>query len=186
MIAREDLPLSDAFIPSDGGSLTFMQRVLIGLPIVLIGMLAAGGVGGLLQAAGLSVPLSVTIGIPFGVAAAVLLQRRVSEDLGPQPPYQSSLFRREAIITIDGIVAAFEVHDLEDFGPGYVVETSDGERVYLASQILPDVDEQDRALGRRIQLRIDAEAGDILDFSAEGERIPIRGSVSFNELGIDK
>lgn len=92
MIAREELPLSDAFIPPDRGSLTFMQRVLIGLPIVLIGMLAAGGVAGLLQTAGLSAPLSATIGIPFGVAAAVLLQRRGSADLGPQPPTRSSLF----------------------------------------------------------------------------------------------
>ncbi len=163
-----------------------MQRVLIGLPIVLIGMLVAGGVGGLLQTAGLSAPLSATIGIPFGVAAAVLLQRRVSADLGPQPPTRSSLFREEAIITIDGIVSALAVHDLEDFGPGYVVETSDGERVYLASQILPDVDEQDRALGQRIRLRIDADAGDILDFSAEGARIPIRGSVAVNELGVNE
>lgn len=163
-----------------------MQRVLIGLPIVLIGMLAAGGVAGILQTAGLSAPLSATIGIPLGVAAAVHLRRRVSVDLDPQPQDRSSLFRKEAIITIDGIVSAIEVHDLEDFGPGYVVETSDGERVYLASQNLPDVDEQDRALGHRIQLRIDADAGDILDFSAEGARIPIRGSVSVNELGVNE
>jgi len=186
MIAREELPLSDAISPPESGNLTLTQRMLIGLPVALVGMLAAGGVGGLLQTAGLSVPLSVTIGIPFGVAAAVLLHRSVLADLGPQPPARSSFFRREAIITIDGIVSAFEVHDLEDFGPGYVVVTSDGERVYLASQILPDVDDKNRALGQRIQLRIDADAGEILDFSAGGEPIPIRGSVSLKSLGIDE
>lgn len=186
MITTQEVSLPEESTPVAGGGLTLAQRSLPGAAVAIVGVLAGGGAAGLLKTTGLPVLPRLAIGIAIGVAAAALYRWRVLADVCPQPPVRTTLFRREMIIKIDGIVAARDVLELEDFGPGYVVETSDGEHVYLASQILPDVDDQNRALGNHIQLRIAADSREILEFSAEGDPVPVRESVAVNELGVNE
>jgi hypothetical protein len=55
------------------------------------------------------------------------IQRRPSEQA---PEAEIDLF----LVRIDHISKVATVHELEDFGPGYVVQTEEGERIYLAGQ----------------------------------------------------
>lgn len=90
-------------------------------------------------------------------------------------------------ISISRITSAVPVYELEDFGPGYVVETSDNERVFIAGELLGKIDEDEEYLGETITITIMNGTTDLLDVGKSGESVPIQieKGLNFQDLKLD-
>ncbi len=152
MILVERIPLAPTAqdpvpLPSER-LLRFLAKpavLAIGGPLIggVTGWVAYAVSGGDIGVAGFTgvmigiVPLSVGLYLLLGTIGG--LQRFESESrersrLDAQAGYLES-------IRVTGIVEVIEVYDLEDFGPGFLVDAGDAELLYLADQNL-NVDEE--------------------------------------------
>lgn len=86
------------------------------------------------------------------------------------PPIHGPFFERE--VTVSGIVSAKSVDDLEDFGPGYVVETADGELVFFAHPLVADHDSDGQLLAETVTLRV-TDLDYLLGMNLAGERVEV-------------
>ena len=89
-------------------------------------------------------------------------------------------------VCISGISGAWDIDDLEDFGPGYVVETQDGEYAIVMTQFLGEFlndDGQPQSFpSESIVIDQFPLSKDFTDMRPSGKLVPIRGSVSHSAL----
>jgi len=82
---------------------------------------------------------------------------------------------------------------LEDFGPGFLVETQEGEQIYFCGQILEeevyndDGDDVEEVMSETVIFEADHVSHEILNFSLEGERIAVelQGGVNVQDLPLE-
>lgn len=158
-----------------------MERFITVGTYVIVAIVIGGVVSLILQVTFFDRLSANLVGISAGGLLAILIDRFLRA-LNPLPDWEGvgeSLDR----VLIENIVRAVPVYELEDFGPGYIVETKEQERIYIAGQIVGEIDDDGESLRDTIWFEANSVSHEILDIAANGARISIDAAgVDVNDL----
>jgi len=161
------------------------QLLLVFAGYIVVALIAAGVFSQALILAGVESYLSLACGLGCGLLLSALLY--IKHEIGLHADFAKASYSAGKIKTvlIDHVVSSCEVDDLEDFGPGFVLSTSDNENVYVAGQGLY-VNKTDgcELITERMILHVD-DMQSVVSVERYGGAIPSVGSCSVNTLPID-
>lgn len=161
-----------------------------GIYLVVIPVFASGPLAIIAKAIGWHGPLALLIILPLGFGVGIwLLVKEVREE-ARRHFAAYDLYKRDwegkqvDVIIVEDVCEAIEVDDLEDFGPGYVLKTSDGECLYVAGQMLLDCEDPEFP-SQAVEIEYWPHSRELYAVRCWGEPVPIRGWVSINDLPTD-
>lgn|GEM_PF-2162334 len=145
----------------------------------------------ILLAVEVSKPIAQVAGGIVTVTLLVLLVVQLNVLTGIKKPEGYGYFIDH--VRIENIIKALPVYELEDFGPGFLVETQEGEQIYFCGQILEeevyndDGDDVEEVMSETVIFEADHVSHEILNFSLEGERIAVelQGGVNVQDLPLE-
>ena len=123
-------------------------------------------------ALGLSKGIMQAVVVGSWVIGIVISLRYSTQDLTDQSEDSIDYTSREWIVEISHITAVYSVDDLEDFGPGYIVSTSDDEAVFVSGQILGEYDDDGQHLTQELVVTVSCDM-DITSVECKGEKIAV-------------
>lgn len=167
--------------------LSWRQNLLLYTGQVVVAVIFGGIVSTLVRALGVAGTWHFAIGAISGIVILVwrLVHVFLHSEASPIRTAVSCQNKATQIVRITNIVSAEPVLDLEDFGPGYIVETVEGDRVYFSGQVVAEYDHDGEALSTTVVLGIVEK--DVISVEADGEAVPVAfsKSVSINQLAVE-
>lgn len=165
----------------------YSASITIGGAIV-VGLVVGGIIASILQLLAPKAQWPMLIGLCAAPCIAGVLILRCAADRAlsmtvRRPP--STKASPIDAIRIDNIETVMHVDDLEDFGPGYLIETLEGERVFFAGEELSEIDNEGEELSETVALYVYADTPVLFDAKCEGSRVEVSGICSIQDLGID-
>jgi hypothetical protein len=144
--------------------------------ILICGHLVAAAVpGGIIttvfQAMGMPLELSIVIGLVSASSLFIVTSIRESSSQRAEQPFLDR-YGGNAVVTITNITECLSVDGLEDVGPGYIVRTYEGDKVYFAGQLVAEHDSNGESLYSMIVLTVSV-SHDLLEMQCYGDLIPV-------------
>lgn len=167
--------------------LSWREHTLLYSGQVVVAVIGGGMVSTLVRVLGVAGTWPFAIGAISGVV--ILVWRLVSiccqSEASPNHTDLSLQNKAMQIVRITNIVKAAPVLDLEDFGPGYIVETVEGDQVYFSGQAVAEYDHDGESLSTTVVLEVVGK--DVVGVEINGEIVPVAvsQSVSISQLTIE-
>lgn len=171
---RSPVPITSAII--------YFLAILMLIPLMVGGLIAIP-----FQLIGLQQRLATLLGLLVGALVAFVVMYRdrsalladvgygIADKHDVEPPSVNN-------ISIQNITKTWIVLELEDFGPGYVVETLEKELVYFAGQSLIDDDGNKCYPTAHMVVYVDCNTSDLIDVQFIGAAVPVVGEVWVSRL----
>lgn len=165
------------------GAICWKQSLLVFGGTITLGIILSGIISIFLLLCGLTMQVSFSIGLGTGIAFVLAKLCLISAPPagGTDDPIGQSI----DLIRLENVVSASAVDDLEDFGPGYVIDTEEGERVFFAGERVGEIDHKGESLSRTIEIDVNSGLQEVVDVRCFGPRVNISASLSIRELPIE-
>jgi len=146
-------------------------------------VILSGLISTFLMLYGWTIQVSFSIGLGTGIAFVLTKLCLISAPPAGRTdePFDQSI----DLIRLENVVSAIAVDDLEDFGPGYVIDSEEGERVFFAGERVGEIDNEGQSLARTIEIDVNSGSQEVVDVRCFGPRVNISASLSIRELPID-